>query len=166
MDRTLAAKHGVDYVRLAAFAVDVDRIREAAGDDDPRPFGWEIFLTEAYLLAALDPAQPSHVELVEDACLSILDCAPGESPLGGQLPFAVYDLVRRGRWPQETLAVFRQWKGSMKGLVKDLDPLFENAQENARTLARSCLTAALHPPPAHPTLETFGALVAGRLELT
>ena len=53
MDRELAAAHGVTYVHLAVFAIDVDRVYWLEPEHEGLPFGWEVFLTEQFLLRHL-----------------------------------------------------------------------------------------------------------------
>jgi hypothetical protein len=79
MDRALAARHGVPYVHLAVFAIDVDRVREATeSDDDPRPFAWEVFLTARYLAWRCDPSDESTRAMLEDATNAVLELRSSE----------------------------------------------------------------------------------------
>jgi len=147
MDRALAARHGVPYVHLAAFAIDVDRIREhVEGYDDPRPFGWEVLLTEHYLLERFGAEDRV---LLEDAVLAILEGEP--EALGGQLAFAVWDAVVRGELPDDLRAAFKSWREQPDELVKDLASLWAEAPRLARELAEGCLAVELDPPLAPPT---------------
>ena len=154
MDRALAARHGVPYVHLAAFAIDVDRVREhVEGYDDPRPFGWEVLLTEHYLLEHFDAAD---VGLLEDTVLSILDGEP--DALGSQLAFAVWDAIERGKLPDSLKVAFKAWRARPKELVRELARLWSDAPRITAELARSCLEVELEPPLAPPTraaLETM-----------
>lgn len=161
MDRTLAVAHGVPYVHLVAFAIDVDRVRERLDESDEEllPMGWEIFLLEHYMLMMFDGSREDHRLLLEEACLHVLDQPPGESPLGGQLPFAVYNAVRRGKLPEELFAVFKQWRKKPDEMLTKLDPLWDDANTNAADFAHACLTAELTPPPAPPTAEAWGLFV-------
>lgn len=162
MDRALATRHGAPYVHLAAFAIDVDRVRDAREDvDDPLPFGWEVLLTEAYLIDALDPAaRPGDRTLIEDAVLSVLEGEPGAEILGSQLPFAVWDAIARGAWPDELRALFAGWKARPRELVAALAPLWAESPTHVRALAQACLDTAIEPPLAPPTLETLARLAA------
>jgi hypothetical protein len=154
MDRALAQRHGVDYVHLAAFAIDVDRVREATeSQDDERPFGWEVFLTECYLLEAFDAAAEGTVALIEDALLSVLELREGEEVLGTQLPFAVWHAVDRGRWPAVMARALRHWKGKPEQLGRDLDGFFAEHLTTRKVLALGCLELDLDPPLAPPTEE-------------
>ncbi|MEC7518518.1 MAG: hypothetical protein VYE22_01565 [Myxococcota bacterium] len=155
MDRALAASHGVTYVHLAVFSIDVDRIREAVeGYDDPRPFGWEVFLTEQYLLTHFDPAKrPEEAAFFEEVVLSILDGRP--DALGSQLSFAVWDAIQRGRFPKRLEGAFRSWKARPKELVKDLAKLWADEEALRESLARGCLEVTLEPPLAPPTVEAL-----------
>lgn len=147
MDRALAARHGVPYVHLAAFAIDVDRVREhVEGYDDPRPFGWEVLLTEHYLLERLGVEDRV---LLEDTVLGILEGEP--DALGGQLAFAVWDAVVRGELPDELRSAFKSWRERPDELVKDLTPLWADAPRLIRELAEGCLAVELDPPLAPPT---------------
>lgn len=166
MDPGLAASHGVAYVHLAAFAIDVDRVRELT-DMDPDgvwPFGWEVFLTEIYLLGTLDPDDDESRRMLDDLCLGILDIGPGEPPLGAQIPFAVYDAVRRGQWPAELGSLFATWKSTPDDLVAELDPLWQEPEAEAADLALACLEASLVPPLAPPTIATLQAIVEAQRE--
>lgn len=157
MERALAVKHGVPYVHLTVFAIDVDRVREATEDqDDARPFGWEVFLTECYLLEALDPAAEGTAGLVEDVLLGILELPPGQEVLGTQLPFAVWHAVRSRGWPEELARALRGWKARPEPLGRDLDALFAEQAAERAALARMCLAVPLSPPLAGPTEAVLG----------
>lgn len=161
MDRTLAAAHGVPYVHLCAFAIDVDRVRERLdeSDDELLPMGWEIFLVEHYMLKWFDGSREDQALLLEEAVLSVLDLPPGDSPLGGQLPFAVYDAVRRGKLPESLNDAFRQWRKKPDEMLRGLEALWDDADTNAAEFARVCLDAELSPPPSPPTREVWGLFV-------
>jgi hypothetical protein len=166
MDRALAARHGVSYVRLAVLSIDVDRVRElvdeiedVAGDQE-LPFGWEVFLTELYLVEHVDPRPEAHGPMIEDTCLGILELGREGSPFGSQLPFAVYDAVRRGVWPVELGRLFRTWKGRADSMVRKLEPLWQQHDEWAAELAAVCLEAPLEPPLADPAVETLQQFAA------
>ncbi len=151
MDRALAARHGVAYVHLAAFAIDLDRVREAVeGYDDPRPFGWEVLLTEVYLVARFGPDDTS---ILEDAVLSVLDGEP--DALGGQLPFAVWDAVERGELPRSLREAFRSWRARPHELVEALAKLWARGDDLIRELAKRALDVELDPPLAPPTREAL-----------
>ncbi len=168
MDRALALKYGAPYIHMAAFAIDIDRVLQHAGERDPRPFAWEVFLTAAYLEhAASEHPDERSEEMLEEAALSILDRQPGDVPLGAQLAFAIYDLLRRGKLPEQFESVFRQWRvplkrGSKKRRIqtpdKDVDALFKDHVANAAKLAASCLKEAIDPPLAPPTRKSLEAL--------
>ena len=66
MDRTLAAKYRGPYVQLAAFAIDVDRVYAEETEAPVLTFGWEVFLTECYLVGLLDATQIGLRALLED----------------------------------------------------------------------------------------------------
>ncbi len=156
MDRALAAKHGAPYVHLAAFAIDVDRVREAVeGYGDPRPFGWEVLLTEVYVLARFGRDGGA---LLEDVVLSILEGEP--DALGGQLAFAVWDAVERSELPVELRRAFASWRARPKELVRALGKLWPDAPRLAAELAGGCLEAPLDPPLAPPTREALERMAA------
>ncbi|NOY91613.1 MAG: hypothetical protein GXP55_10470 [Deltaproteobacteria bacterium] len=162
MDPALAAKHGSLYVRLACFAIDVDRVRELTevDPDGVWPFGWEVFLTEVWLLATLDPEnEEAHRALLEDVCLNIFDLGPGEPPLGAQIPFAVHDAISRGEWPESLRSIFASWKGEPTQLEAELAPLFDEPDVEAADLALACLEAPLDLPVAPPTRHALEAMV-------
>ncbi|UJR82533.1 hypothetical protein [Sandaracinus amylolyticus] len=158
MDRALASRHGATYVHLAVFAIDVDRVRDALDDvDSPHPFAWEVFLLERYLVDRVDPNE--HRALIEDAVLGVLEGEPGEPVMGSQLPFAVWDAIARGVWPDEMRSMFRGWKARPKELVAALAPLWADADRTTRDLAQLCLDTPMQPPLAPPTLETLRAMI-------
>lgn len=162
MDPALAVKHGSLYVRLACFAIDVDRIRELTDDepDSAWPFGWEVFLTEVWLLATLDPEnEEAHRALLEDVCLNIFDLGPGEPPLGSQIPFAVHHAIARGEWPESLRSIFASWKDEPSELEAELTPLFEEPDVEAADMALACLEAPLEVPVAPPTHDALLAMV-------
>jgi hypothetical protein len=159
MDRGLASLHGTLYVHLAVFAIDVDRVRDALDDaDDPNPFAWEVFLLEHQLVSRVDPTDAAQRSMVEDTVLGILEGEPGEPVLGSQLPFAVWDAIERGVWPDDMRAMFRGWKARPRELVSALAPLWADAEANASALARVCLETPMEPPLAPPTLEVLRTL--------
>lgn len=162
MDRALAARHGVPYVHLAVFAIDVDRVREATeSDDDPRPFAWEVFLTARYLAWRCDPADESTRAMLEDATNAVLELRSSEEGvLGSQLPFAIWTLVARGGWPRELEGWFRAWKKKPRALEKELGALFDDAAVEERALARFVLSVELDPPLAPPTREALESMAA------
>jgi hypothetical protein len=153
MDRALAARHGVPYVHLAAFAIDVDRVRdEVEGYGDRRPFGWEVFLTEAYVL---ERAKDERA-LLEDVVLSILDGQP--DALGSQLVFAIWDAIHRAQLPRDLRKAFASWKAEPDELVEKLAPLWKKGADNIRELAQGCLAVEIDPPLAPPTRASLEAL--------
>ncbi|MFW5925164.1 MAG: hypothetical protein ACOCV4_03300 [Myxococcota bacterium] len=163
MDPDLAARHGVPYVHLAVFAIDVDRVRqllEAQEADAELPFAWEVFLTEVYLLTFLDLGDEGGRAMVEEACAPALE--PGraahEPPLGGQLPFAVYDAVARGEAPSELGDLFRRWRKRPEDLVRQLAPLWEDPAPHIAALADLCIDTPVDPPLAEPTARALDEL--------
>jgi hypothetical protein len=146
MDRALAARHGVPYVHLAVFAIDVDRVREATeSDDDPR----------------CDPSDESTRAMLEDATNAVLELRSSEEGvLGSQLPFAIWTLVARGGWPRELEGWFRAWKKKPRSLEKELGALFDDAAAEERALARFVLSVELDPPLAPPTREALESMAA------
>ena len=164
MDRALAQQHGVPYVHLAAFAIDVDRVRDRLEEDDADedlPMGWEVFLAERYLESRVDASDEAGRALLEDVVLAIFDLPPSDEPVfGSQLPFAVWHAVARGALPKTLDAAFRTWKAKPKELGVELDRLYADRDASTRTLARRCLDAPLDPPLAPPTREALEALAA------
>lgn len=169
MDRALAARHGVPYVHLAVFAIDIDRIRDevehveeraATGAERP-PFAWEVFLTARYLAWRLDPSDELVRTMLEDAALAVLELPPSEEGvLGSQLPFAIWALVARGQWPSELEGAFRAWRKKPRALEKDLAALFARGDEAERELSRMALAVTLEPAVAPPTREALSAMAA------
>ncbi len=166
MDPGLASRWGVPYVHLAAFAIDLDRVRELVEDDEeeegasPWPFAFEVFLTEMHLLGAIDPDVPDHLQMLEDVCLGILDHGPDDMPpLGSQIVFAVYDAVERGALPESLRSVFASWKEPPRELLEELEPLFERPDVEAADLAMACLEIEMTPPLAPPTRAALEAML-------
>lgn len=159
MNAALAAKYGVAYVRLCAFAIDVDRAYAELDDDQQLPFGWEVFLSECHLLQALpDPANDEQQRnLLEETCLSILEQPPDEQGYGSQLLFAMHDAVTRGFYPEAMGAPFRIWHKPPKQLFAALSELWSDADAARRTLAAQLLELDLDPPLSPPTRATLTA---------
>lgn len=164
MEPALAARYGVPYVHLVVFAIDLDRLREAVEADEEAeslwPFGWEVFLTELHLLGIIDPADPEHIDLLEDVVEDLMAYPPGDPPFGAQLAFAIHDAVVRGSLPAEISHAFKRWKKRPTELVESMDELFERADVEAADLAEACLEVALEPPLAPPTRDALEALIA------
>lgn len=164
MDPALAAEHGISYVHLAVFAIDVDRVRvEVEGEPEAEslwPFGFEVFLTEMHLLGLVDPESDTDLAMLEDAVTSVLELSADGPVLGAQLPFAVYDAVTRGALPQRLLPLFDVWKKKPDALVADLAPLWERPEVEAADLAEACLAVELEPPLAPPTRDALEAMFA------
>jgi hypothetical protein len=161
MDRALAQRYGAPYVHLAAFAIDIDRVRELDPEDDTLPFGWEVWLTERYLVHLFDTATRDPAPMIEDACLSVLELprpAPGQpAAFGSQLPFAVYAGVTREKLPEALAACFRSWKKPPRQLLEALAEADQHEGLLAR-LAGHCLRAPVEPPlvePVRTVLTTF-----------
>jgi hypothetical protein len=157
MDRDLVAAHGVKYVHLAVFAIDIDRVYWLDPEADDLPFGWEVFLTERFLLSQ-SSAEP---ELLESICMPLLEETPGEPPLGGQLVFAIYDAVQRGELPEELRKLFFAWRSPPRELLAGLAELHRNAQTHLPALVEHCLQAELSPPLAPPTREALLKMLSG-----
>lgn len=158
MDRALAQDHGVRYVHLAVFAIDVDRVAEQAPAEDSLPMGWEVFLTEHFLLAELSEPSDAELALLEDVCASVLDQDGQGRVLGSQLAFAVYDAVARGALPASLGAAFKRWRSPPKQLVRELAGPWQEPDANARRFALHCLAQTLEPPLSPPTLEALQEL--------
>lgn len=165
MDPALAAKHGIDYVHLVVFAIDMDRVCELVDADEASvwPFGWEVFLTEVHLLGSLDIENEAHRAIVEDTCISILEEGPsaeGDEPaLGSQLLFAVYDAVARGEWPADLRRLFQEWERGPDDLVRELEPLWKDAETEARDIAEAVQEIEIDPPLSPTTEDALEALV-------
>lgn len=162
MDRELAAAHGSAYVHLAVFAIDVDRVYWLDPEDNRLPFGWEVFLTEHYLLAWAS-ATGTHAEVIEAVCAPLLEETPGEPPLGGQIVFAVYDAVVRGALPQALTGLFTGWRNPPRELVSVLQELHNTSDASAQQLAKHCLEASVEPPLAPPTRQALENIQRGQL---
>ena len=158
MSRDLAALHGIDYVHIAAFAIDLDRIREGIEIDPSAkewPFGWEVFLTECFLRERLDPTIESHQRLVEDLCWSIFEFGPGDPRLGGQVLFAVYSAIHSGAWPASWKKLFHGWLGKPDGLMAELEALQPRADELRTELSQLLVHIPVEPPMAPTSLEVI-----------
>ena len=164
MNAALAATYGVAYVRLCAFAIDIDRAyaeledEEAPGDGGELPFGWEVFLTEAYLVRVLPGASDAELGMIEETCLSILEQAPDEQGYGSQLLFAVYDAIASGRYPESLRTVFRSWHKPPKQLLAALAALSAEPLPTLATLAEVVLSAEPDPPLSPPTRAALEAM--------
>jgi hypothetical protein len=159
MDRQLAKTLGAKYVHLAVFAIDIDRVYWLDPERCDLPFGWEVFLCEHEVLAQFDRESATDRELLAAMCANVLELPPGESPLGGQIVFAIYDAVKRGQLDLELWALFTLWKKKPDNLVASLAKLWETPSESAKRLAEHCLRVSLTPPLAAPTRASLEALV-------
>ncbi len=163
MNRELARRHGVDYVHIAAFAIDVDRAREGV-EVDPEatewPFAWEVLLTEAFLIQFVDPSREQHRLLIEDTCLEIFDHGPGEPRLGDHLVFAIFDAISRAAWPPDWEPIFGGWKANPKDLVDELAQLRSKGSGLVQELATGVLELPMDPPLAPSTEAALQALQA------
>lgn len=165
MDRALALEHGAPYVQLAAFAIDVDRLFALDARNAGRgalPFGWEVFLCEAYLLGALDVSSEASCALLEDTCLSVLAQAPEDQGYGSQLVFAVYAALMRGVLPVALKPVFAAWRKPPTQLLAALADLWRHPQASMKQCAADCLQRSLEPPLAPPTRSALEAMRDGR----
>jgi hypothetical protein len=158
MDRTLALEHGAPYVQLAAFAIDVDRLFARDPERTVLPFGWEVFLCEAYLLGALDLSSEASCVLLEDTCLSVLAQPPEEQGYGSQLVFAVYAGLMRGVLPAALKPVFAAWRKPPSQLLAALAELWRDPQTSMQQCAGDCLQRRLEPPLAPPTRSALEAM--------
>lgn len=154
MDRTLAAEHGSAYVKLAVFAIDVDRVYHLDPERAGLPLGWEVLLTQAYLCRHYTATPDSERALIEALCLTVLDAPPGEPLLGAQITFAVYDAVQRGELSASLAVVFHRWRSAPKQLLSALQELRQQSGL-VPELASYCLNAPLRPPLAAPTEEAL-----------
>jgi hypothetical protein len=156
MDRDLAATQGVAYIHLAVFAIDIDRVYWLDPELASLPFGWEVYLTECFLLQQLTAAS---TDLLEVICQPLLEETPGEPPLGGQIVFAVYDALQRGVLPVEMTSLFGHWRNPPRALCESL-ALLHAAPDVLPRLCQHCLDAELSPPLAPPTRAALEALAA------
>jgi hypothetical protein len=157
MDRALAEQHGSRYVQLAVFAIDVDRVCQAHSDNEALPLGWEVFVTEALLVALVDPTEEAQHSMLEDACLDLL-VDQADARLGSQLPFAVYDAVVRGVFPESLKPLFHRWRTPSKSLLRDLADFWQARDQALPKLVELCLNTPLSPPLAPPTVEALQKL--------
>ena len=160
MDPALAARHGVPYVHLAAFAIDVDRVREFVDEDGTTewPFAWEVFLTEVHILGALDLESEASRQMLEDTVSFVLEQPRDLSLLGAQITFAVYDLTTRGLLPASFEALFSSWKKKPTVLLEGLAELWSDAEQEAHDVASACLGVPVTPPLAPPTQQSLESI--------
>ena len=160
MDKALAERHGVPYVHLVVFAIDLDRMREVVEEEggDTWPFGFEVFLTEVHMLGMLDPADEAHLELLEDVVASVLE--GDRDALGAFLPFAIHDAVRRGSLPERLASSFVGWKKKPSKLHAAIDALWNSPEVEAADLAMACLELELTPPLAPPVKDALESMLA------
>ncbi len=162
MDRALAAAHGALYVHLAVFAIDIDRAYWLDPERNDLPFGWEVFLTECYVLGRIDASQAVQRDMLEAACSELMEESPGEPPLGGQLVFAIYDAVQRGALPSELRALFAGWHAKPRELVHSIKKLWDDRDATIVSLAKACLAEEMEPPLAPPTRAVLEEMAAGQ----
>ncbi len=165
MNSALAARYGTAYVRLAAFAIDLDRAYTLLDEDASLPFGWEVFVTECYLLGAVDAHDEAGAALLEETCLSILEQPPDDQGYGSQLLFAVYDAIQRGWYPGALAGPFRSWRSPPRQLHKALGELWAEPLAPLCMLAGQVLALALDPPLSPPTRSTLEQMRDGRWPL-
>jgi hypothetical protein len=165
MDRDLAAAHGVSYVHLAVFAIDIDRIYWLDPEDNDLPFGWEVFITEQFLISHLPAITPEQTEMLEAICMPLLEETPGEPPLGGQIVFAIFDAVRRSELPETLRKLFATWRMPPRDLLNALTELHRDPEACLPALAQYCLQAELSPPLAPPTREALLKMTSGGSQL-
>lgn len=162
MNKALAERHGVPYVHLVVFAIDLDRMREAIeedGNEDTWPFGFEIFLTEMHMLGLIDVADETHLEMLEDIVTSVME---GEKDaLGAFLVFAIHDALRRGVLPERLETSFVGWKKQKKNKLHDaLDALWRSPEVEAADIAMACLEIELTPEIAPPVRDALESMLA------
>ncbi len=160
MDPALAAQHGIPYVHLAAFAIDVDRVRAFVDEDGTTewPFAWEVFLTEVHILGALDLKSDEHLQMLEDIAAFVLEQPRDLSLLGAQVTFAIYDLMSRGHLPKSFEACFSAWKKKPTPLLESLSELWADAEQEAHDIASACLGVPIVPPMAPPTHQALESI--------
>jgi hypothetical protein len=164
MDRDVAAAHGSAYVRLAVFSIDIDRVYWLDPEDASLPFGWEVFLTEYFLLTWAHEQAERSQEVLDAMCTPLLEESPGEPPLGGQVVFAVYDAAARGALPEPLRNLFAGWRHVPRELLDNLRGLHATAANTAQRLATHCLEADLQPPLAPPTRHSLEQIKSGALQ--
>jgi hypothetical protein len=165
MDRALAQRYGVIYVHTAAFAIDLDRVRELDTRVASRPqgsvdlpFAWEVWLLERHLGRVAQGPAPLFINMLEEACLQVMDLPASqrgtEPPFGSQLPFAVYAGVARGRLPNKLGSCFHLWKKPPVDLLDDLAEL-DRVPGLGLKLVEHCLAASITPPLVAPVREAL-----------
>lgn len=165
MNRLLAAQYGAAYVQLAVFAIDIDRVFIEDPGARALPFGWEVFVTECYLLGRIDTRDAEQHALIEDTCVAILEQEPDEQGYGSQLLFAAYDAIERGFYPKPLDAVFQRWRKRPKQLFKAMSDLWQAPARELAACARHCLDVTLEPPLAPPAQQALQAMAEQRWPL-
>lgn len=159
MDRALAQKYGAAYVHTAAFAIDIDRVNEKSEESPELPFGWDVLLTDLYLCAFV-AERPEALGLLDDVVLSVLDLSQADTtqtPLGSQLPFAVFTALSRGALPAELESSFRSWKKPPLDLAGDVAGWLKD-RALIRRLCEHCLHTPISPPLVAPVREALISL--------
>jgi len=159
MERALAQRYGADYVHLAAFAIDIDRVHQAS--EHELPFAWEVFLTELQLRRYVDTARSDPTPMFEEMCLAILELprpkAGQSAALGSQFAFAVYTALARGFVATSLGHCFASWRKPPVDLIDELNQLEKDSGLTAR-LVEHCLNAPLDPPLVPPVRDALTAL--------
>lgn len=165
MNRLLAAQYGGAYVQLAVFAIDLDRVFVEDAGERTLPFGWEVFVTECYLLGRIGAHDVEQHALIEDTCVAILEQEPDEQGYGSQLLFAAYDAIERGFYPKALGAVFSSWRKRPKQLFKALTHVWQAPARELAACARHALNVKLDPPLAPPTQQALEEMAEQRWSL-
>ncbi len=153
MNRGLAEKYGVPYVHLAAFAIDVDRVCGAITDQNPLlPEAFEIYLALLWIEEFVQTSALSKsevCEMLEEICVSIFE--GNSEAYGTQITFALWVGCEQARLPLELVPLFSSWKKKPTEVLRYVTALGEIKNSRA-SIAKACLTVAVDPPLAPPTV--------------
>lgn len=169
MERDLAAQHGVQYVHLAAFAIDVDRAYIASDGDDglsPLPLGWEVLLLLAYVLARFRVDSEHDQLILEDVASRLVSGNHSEPCLGACLAFALHEGTDRGWLDANLKPIFRRWGSRSKQLKKSLDAQLQDPSRALIKAAKHCLETGITPPLSPPTLSSLQDMVSGEFPIS
>ncbi|MGB0680710.1 MAG: hypothetical protein ACPGUV_13740 [Polyangiales bacterium] len=161
MQAELARVFGPPYVHLAAFSIDIDRLRPTLDATHDWPLGWEVFLIAGAIDALQPEADADIADMLVATAESLVACIDEEERLGLPLLLAVRELSRRRRLPRAFAKLFQDWDALSAPLKRCLDLLWQGRASWQTRLAQACLAAPLAPPLAPPSRQLLERLVAG-----
>lgn len=166
MRRELASKYDARYVRLAALAIDLERVaelfdhHEETTQQSVAPFGWEVALQLAFLSECVSKSDPLDLEMLDDVMASIFE-AEEPDEYGAGLNFAIWMWAKTHDVSVIKDALKRVWRKPPTELFEEVKALDETTLKN---VASKVLQAELSPPLTPPTKEWLEALHTKTLE--